>query len=102
MAISSMVVPAPGVSFFTPAQDPPAGTAVVPQSNGKHIPSLFQPITMCGVTFQNRIFLSPMCQYSCESGMATPWHVAHLGGMFTRGPGLTFLEAAAVVPEGRI
>ncbi|KAK0211884.1 NADH:flavin oxidoreductase/NADH oxidase [Armillaria fumosa] len=102
MAISSMVVPAPGVSFFTPAQDPPAGTGVVLQSDGKHIPSLFQPIAIRGVTFQNRIFLSPLCQYLCEGGMATPWHIGHLGGIFTRGPGLTFVEAAAVVPEGRI
>ncbi|KAK0433793.1 NADH:flavin oxidoreductase/NADH oxidase [Armillaria borealis] len=102
MAISSVVVAAPGVSFFTPAQDPPAGTAVVPQPDGKHVPSLFQPITIRGVTFQNRIFLSPLCQYSCEGGMPTPWHTGHLGGIFTRGPGLTVMEAAAVVPEGRV
>ncbi|KAK0186348.1 NADH:flavin oxidoreductase/NADH oxidase [Armillaria mellea] len=102
MAISSVVVAAPGVSFFTPAQDPPAGTALVPQPDGKQIPSLFQPITIRGMTFQNRIFLSPLCQSSCEGGMATPWHIGHLGGIFTRGPGLTFVEAAAVVPEGRI
>ncbi|PBK89711.1 FMN-linked oxidoreductase [Armillaria gallica] len=102
MVTSSVVIAAPGVSFFTPAQDPPAGTAVVPQSDGKNIPSLFQPITIRGVTFQNRIFLSPLCQYSCEGGMATQWHICHLGGIFTRGPGLTVMEAAAVVPEGRI
>lgn len=59
MAISSVVVAALGVSFFTPAQDPPAGTAVVPQSDGKNIPSVFQPITIRGVTFQNRIFVRP-------------------------------------------
>ncbi|KAK0199672.1 hypothetical protein DFS33DRAFT_1387981 [Desarmillaria ectypa] len=102
MAISAAVVAAPSVSFFTPAQDPPAGTAIVPQPDGKPIPSLFQPITIRGVTFQNRIFLSPLCQYSCEGGMATPWHTGHLGGIFTRGPGLTFVEATAVSPEGRI
>ncbi|KAK0475705.1 FMN-linked oxidoreductase [Armillaria novae-zelandiae] len=92
MAISSVVVAASGVSFFTPAQDPPAGTALVPQSDGNQIPSLFQPITIRGVTFQNRIVLSPLCQCSCED----------VGSIFTRGPGLTFVEAAAVVPEGRI
>ncbi|KAK0186351.1 NADH:flavin oxidoreductase/NADH oxidase [Armillaria mellea] len=102
MAISSVVITASGVSFFTPAQDPPAGTALVPQPDGKQIPSLFQPITIHGVTFQNRIFLSPLCQYSCEDGMATPWHIGHLGGIFTQGPGLTFVEAAAVIPKGRI
>ncbi|KAK0186354.1 FMN-linked oxidoreductase [Armillaria mellea] len=102
MVISPVVAAAPGVSFFTPAQNPPAGAALVPQPDGKQIPSLFQPITIRGVTFQNRIFLSPLCQYSYEGGMATPWHIAHLGGILTRGPGLTFVEAAAVVPEGRI
>lgn len=28
--------------------------------------------------------------------------MAHLGGILSRGPGLTFIEATAVVPEGRI
>ena len=51
-------IPAPGVSYFTPLQDPPAGTAVVPQPNGKPIPKLFQPLTIRGVTFQNRIFVA--------------------------------------------
>ncbi|KZP02163.1 FMN-linked oxidoreductase, partial [Athelia psychrophila] len=46
--------------------------------------------------------VSPMCQYSAEDGHLTAWHQAHLGGIFTRGPGLTILEATAVVPEGRI
>lgn len=94
--------PAPGVSYFTPLQDPPAGTAVVPQPDGKPIPKLFQPLTIRGVTFQNRIFVSPMCQYSAKNGIVSPWHLAHLGGIFTRGPGLTVIEATAVVPEGRI
>lgn len=31
-----------------------------------------------------------------------PWHTAHLGGIIQRGPGLTMVEATAVVPEGRI
>lgn len=31
-----------------------------------------------------------------------PWHMAHLGGIFTRGPGLSMFEATAVLPEGRI
>ncbi|KAF8917690.1 FMN-linked oxidoreductase [Mucidula mucida] len=93
-------IPAAGVPYFTPAQDPPAGTAIPDDSIP--IPSLFRPITIRGVTFQNRIFVSPMCQYSAENGLLTPWHFAHLGGIFTRGPGLTFTECTAVLPEGRI
>ncbi|KAK0226548.1 hypothetical protein IW262DRAFT_1457774 [Armillaria fumosa] len=95
-------VPAPGVSFFTPEQNPPAGTAVLPQPDGKSLPTLFQPITIRGVTFPNRIFVSPMCQYSAKEGFVTLWHTVHLGGILTRGPGLTIMEATAVVPEGRI
>lgn len=32
----------------------------------------------------------------------TDWHVAHLGGIISRGPGLSFVEATGVTPEGRI
>ncbi|EMD39897.1 hypothetical protein CERSUDRAFT_150644 [Gelatoporia subvermispora B] len=94
--------PAPGVDFYTPAQIPASGTAVDPQPSGKPVPKLFQPIKIRGVEFQNRIFLSPLCQYSADDGKVQPWHFAHLGGIFTRGPGLTFVEATAVTPEGRI
>ncbi|KZP16909.1 FMN-linked oxidoreductase [Athelia psychrophila] len=95
-------IAATGVAYFTPAQNPSSGTAIVPQPSGKDVPLLFKPLTIRGVTFQNRIFLSPLCQYSAEDGHLTAWHQAHLGGIFTRGPGLTILEATAVVSEGRI
>lgn len=93
---------APGIPYYTPIQSPASGTAVDPQPDGRPLPKLFQPLKIRGVEFQNRIFVSPMCQYSAQDGHATPWHQAHLGGIFTRGPGLTVVEAAAVVPEGRI
>lgn len=95
-------VPAPGIPYFQPAQNPPAGTALDPQPDGKPIPKVFQPLKIRGVEFQNRIWLSPLCQYSSEDGKVTAWQFAHLGGIFTRGPGLTVVEATAVVPEGRI
>ncbi|KAI5799807.1 FMN-linked oxidoreductase [Geopyxis carbonaria] len=95
-------VPAPDISYFTPAQQPPSGTAYDPQPDGTHPPALFKPLRIRGVEFPNRIMLSPLCQYSAEDGHMTPWHMAHLGGIFTRGPGLTIIEATAVVPEGRI
>ncbi|KAJ7643429.1 FMN-linked oxidoreductase [Mycena polygramma] len=78
------------------------GSALDPQPDSKPIPTLFQPIRIRGVDFQNRIFLSPLCQYSAENGSLTSWHFAHLGGIATRGPGLTMVEATAVLPEGRI
>ncbi|TFY68969.1 hypothetical protein EVJ58_g694 [Rhodofomes roseus] len=94
--------PAPNIPYFAPAQYPPAGTALDPQPDGKPIPTLFKPLKIRGVEFQNRIFLAPLCQYSSENGKVTPWQLAHLGGIFTRGPGLTIVEATSVVPEGRI
>lgn len=92
-------VPAKGISYFTPAQTPPSGTAV---DNGQDVPTLFKPLTIRGVTFQNRIWLSPLCQYSAQNGYTTNWHLTHLGGIIQRGPGLTFVEASAVLREGRI
>ncbi|KAH8647252.1 putative NADH oxidase [Xylariales sp. PMI_506] len=90
------VTPAPGISYFTPAQDPPAGT----QLNGDS--KLFSPLTIRGLTLQNRMFLSPLCQYSARDGYATDWHLTHLGGIIQRGPGLAIVEATGVQPNGRI
>ncbi|PYH76964.1 FMN-linked oxidoreductase [Aspergillus uvarum CBS 121591] len=96
------VAPAPNVSYFTPAQDPPAGTAAEPQTSGKPVPKLFQPLVIRGVTFQNRLGLAPLCQYSAQDGHMTPYHIAHLGSIAQRGPGFLIIEATAVQAEGRI
>ncbi|KAI0147810.1 hypothetical protein GGR57DRAFT_475900 [Xylariaceae sp. FL1272] len=87
-----------GIPYFTPAQTPPSGTFI---GEGA-APKLFTPLTVRGVTFQNRLFLAPLCQYSAENGYATDWHLTHLGGITQRGPGLTFVEATGVQPHGRI
>lgn len=50
--------PAPGISYFTPAQEPPAGTAANPQSDGSAPPKLFRPLSVRGLTFHNRIGVS--------------------------------------------
>ncbi|OJT11632.1 hypothetical protein TRAPUB_11860 [Trametes pubescens] len=92
---------APNTSYFSPAQVPPAGTAA-PSKDGKPLPSLFQPLKIRGVEFQNRLFMSPMGLASGNSdSTVTPFHTALVGGVALRGPGLTFLEATAVSPEGR-
>ncbi|PSS32035.1 hypothetical protein PHLCEN_2v2180 [Hermanssonia centrifuga] len=101
MSSSFQNVPAQNVPYFTPAQIPASGTAV-PDPDGKPIPSLFKPIKIRGLELQNRIVLAPLCQYSGKDGFPTPWHMAHIGGIVSRGPGLSFIEATAVVPEGRI
>lgn len=67
-------------------------------------PALFEPFTLRDLTIANRIWLAPMCQYSCfaEDGVPTDWHLVHLGARATGGFGLILTEAAAVTPEGRI
>src|SRR5580704_15274443 len=63
---------------------------------------LFDPLTIRGITFKNRIVVSPMCEYSSEDGFANDWHLVHLGSRAVGGAGLVFTEATAVTPEGRI
>ena len=63
---------------------------------------LFSPITFRGITFRNRAWVSPMCQYSSDDGMPTDWHLVHLGSRAVGGAGLVMVEATAVSPEGRI
>ncbi len=64
--------------------------------------SLFDPLTIRGVTLRNRIVVSPMCEYSSSDGFADNWHLVHLGSRAVGGAALVFTEAAAVSPEGRI
>ena len=66
------------------------------------MPHLFDPITLRGTTFANRIWVSPMCQYSARDGVVGDWHMAHLSSFATGGTGLIVAEATGVVPEGRI
>lgn len=64
--------------------------------------SLFTSLHIKGVTFRNRIALSPMCQYSAIEGEASDWHLVHLGSRAAGGAGVVIQEATAVLPEGRI
>jgi 2,4-dienoyl-CoA reductase-like NADH-dependent reductase (Old Yellow Enzyme family) len=63
---------------------------------------LFDPLTIRAITFRNRIAVSPMCQYSCENGLANDWHFVHLGSRAVGGAGLVIAEATAVEARGRI
>src|SRR5215203_1787883 len=63
---------------------------------------LFTPYTLRDVTFRNRVFVSPMCQYSSVDGLPTDWHLVHLGSRAVGGAGMVMVEATAVSPEGRI
>lgn len=63
---------------------------------------LFDPLTIRGVTLRNRIGVSPMCQYSSVDGLATDWHLVHLGSRAVGGAALVCVEATAVEARGRI
>jgi 2,4-dienoyl-CoA reductase-like NADH-dependent reductase (Old Yellow Enzyme family) len=63
---------------------------------------LFTPITLRGLTLENRVMVSPMCQYQAEDGCATDWHNLHLGQFAMGGNGLVMVEATAVLRTGRI
>ncbi|MCX7521114.1 NADH:flavin oxidoreductase/NADH oxidase [Microbacterium sp. STN6] len=68
------------------------------------MPGLFDPLTIRSATFRNRIWVSPMCQYSVleKDGVPRDWHLVHLGSLAVGGAGLVMAEATAVSPEGRI
>src|SRR5882724_6484989 len=63
---------------------------------------LFDPLAIRDLKFTNRVFVSPMCQYSSCDGFANDWHFVHLGSRAVGGAGLVLTEATAVLPEGRI
>ncbi|KAL3488058.1 NADH oxidase [Aspergillus germanicus] len=88
---------APGLSYYTPAQSPIAGSYLSGPAT-----KLFTPLTIRSLTLPNRLFLSPLCQYSARNGIATDWHLTHMGGIIQRGPGLSIMESTAVQDVGRI
>jgi len=66
--------------------------------------ALFSPLTLRSLTVRNRLWVSPLCQYSITAadGVPTDWHLVHLGSFARGGAGMVMAEASAVVPEGRI
>ena len=65
---------------------------------------LFSPIKIRSLEIKNRLWVSPMCMYSCENqdGVVGDWHLVHLGARAIGGAGLVMAEATAINPEGRI
>ncbi len=64
--------------------------------------ALFSPIRLADLALDNRIVVSPMCQYSADDGVANDWHVTHLGMLANSGAGLVIVEATHVERRGRI
>ncbi len=66
--------------------------------------ALFTPLSIRDVTFRNRLWVAPLCQYSVDKqdGVPIDWHLVHLGGFALGGAGLVMTEATAVNAVGRI
>jgi len=65
-------------------------------------PLLFTPLRLREVTLRNRAMLSPMCTYSAADGLASDWHLMHLGQFALGGFAIVCVEATAVTEHGRI
>lgn len=63
---------------------------------------LFAPLRLGALELVNRLIIGPMCQYSADNGCMSDWHLIHLGHLALSGAGLLFIEATAVLSEGRI
>jgi len=63
---------------------------------------LFAPLRLGALELLNRLVIGPMCQYSADNGCMSDWHLIHLGHLALSGAGLLFIEATAVLSEGRI
>jgi 2,4-dienoyl-CoA reductase-like NADH-dependent reductase (Old Yellow Enzyme family) len=64
--------------------------------------ALFSPIRLADLELANRIVVSPMCQYSADDGVASNWHINHLGMLANSGAALVVAEATGVERRGRI
>jgi anthraniloyl-CoA monooxygenase len=65
-------------------------------------PPIFTPFKVRDTVLENRIVLSPMCQYSARDGTPDEWHLVHLGSRAMGGSGLVLTEMTDVSAEGRI
>ena len=66
------------------------------------MPWCLTPFTLRGVTFANRLVLSPLAQYMCRDGVPGDWHATHLGMHALGGAGLVMAEMTCVSPVARI
>ena len=71
-------------------------------TNPANTPALFRPFTLRGVTFSNRVVVTPMCQYVADDGHIVPWHLEHHGRFALGGVGGACVESTGVTREGRI
>ena len=65
-------------------------------------PLLFTPLKLRDVELANRIAVPPMAQYQARNGYPVEHHLVNYGKFAQGGAGLVFVEATAVLRDGRI
>ncbi|MDA0238603.1 MAG: bifunctional salicylyl-CoA 5-hydroxylase/oxidoreductase [Proteobacteria bacterium] len=65
-------------------------------------PPMFAPFKLREMELDNRVVVSPMCQYCAEDGVPTEWHYVHLTARAMGGAGLVYTEMVCPSPEARI
>lgn len=65
-------------------------------------PPIFNRLRLRELELENRVVVSPMCQYSAEDGTVNDWHLVHLGSRAIGGAGLVIAEMTDVSADGRI
>lgn len=65
-------------------------------------PPMFTPFKLRDMVVENRIAVSPMCQYKADDGLINDWHFQHLASRAVGGAGLVMAEMTDVSREGRI
>ncbi|MEE2886238.1 MAG: FAD-dependent monooxygenase [Planctomycetota bacterium] len=73
-----------------------------PASDGKTPVPMFTRFRLREMELQNRVVVSPMCQYSAQDGSPNDWHLVHLGSRAIGGAGLVITEMTNVSADGRI
>jgi anthraniloyl-CoA monooxygenase len=73
-----------------------------PANVAEPVPPMFQPFRLGGLTLENRVVVSPMCQYSATDGLPGDWHLVHYGSRAIGGAGLMFTEMTDVSRDARI
>ncbi|MGE5176293.1 MAG: bifunctional salicylyl-CoA 5-hydroxylase/oxidoreductase [Hyphomicrobiales bacterium] len=76
--------------------------ARVPVASDPAPPPLFTPFRLRDLVLENRVVVSPMCQYSAVDGTPNEWHLVHLGSRAVGGAGLVYAEMTDVSADARI
>lgn len=64
--------------------------------------SLFSPKKLRDLELNNRIVVSPMCQYQSEDGNVNDWHLMHYGSLSMGAAGLVIVEMTDISANARI